>query len=193
MSDTLRTRLAEVIAQAVPELNEPLTEGNDSHLILVQVTSQGRQDIDTLLHAAVSSARTAGHSWEAIGQVLGLSKQAVQQRFSKSAVAPLDLGNEIQRLTPLTAFTEMDILNRAGTYGWHSIGFGTLYHDVQKSDEQWEHRRIVAFDPARRVFEREGWQPIGTLWFPWAYLARPTGKPALPEPAFHLDVLSLKR
>ncbi|UQN09046.1 hypothetical protein [Deinococcus sp. QL22] len=189
-NDSLRTQLAEVIAAAIPQLEERFGPGQGGHLDLIRVTHQARQDVDVLLHAAVSAARTAGYSWEAIGQVLGLSKQAAQQRFSKGDTVPSS-EEEIRRLTPLTAFNEMDILNRAGVYGWHSVGFGTLYHDVQKSDEQWEHRRVLAFDPARSTLEGEGWQLIGTLWFPWAYLARPTGQPALPPPPTELDIRSL--
>lgn len=187
---SLQTQLAEVIAAATPELDAQLTPGHPAHLDLIRVTVQARQEVDTLLHAAVSSARTSGQSWEAIGQVLGLSRQAVQQRFGKgSGASPAQ--PQVRRLTPLTALTEMEVLNRIGQYGWHSIGFGTLYHDVEKADEQWEHRRIVAFDPSRRVLEREGWRPVGSLWFPWAYLARPTGRPALPLPPTELDLFSL--
>jgi hypothetical protein len=34
------------------------------------------------LHEAVRAARAANYSWAAIGAVLGVSKQAAQQRFS---------------------------------------------------------------------------------------------------------------
>ena len=36
---------------------------------------------DVHLHEAVRAARTAEYSWAAIGAVLGVSKQAAQQRF----------------------------------------------------------------------------------------------------------------
>jgi hypothetical protein len=77
----------------------------------------------------------------------------------------------------------MPVLNRLGKYGWRSVGFGTLYHRVSKTDLQWEHRRVYATHLFRRKPEAEGWERIGSLWFPWAYFARCTGQPALPEPA----------
>ena len=46
---------------------------------------------------------------------------------------------------------------------------------------EWEHRRIrVVAVGTRTRLEEEGWQVIGT-WFPWVYLKRDTGTPALPE------------
>ncbi len=35
------------------------------------------------LHEAVTAARRDGHSWTAIGAVLGITKQAAQQRFGQ--------------------------------------------------------------------------------------------------------------
>jgi len=81
-------------------------------------------------------------------------------------------------LSPLTSFTEMPVLERAGRLGWHSIGFGTLYHLVEKSDEQWLHQRVPPFISRQRALEAEGWSRIGFMWFPWAYYAKPTGIPA---------------
>jgi hypothetical protein len=37
------------------------------------------------LRVAVTGARHAGHSWEAIGRLLGVSRQAAQQRFAATA------------------------------------------------------------------------------------------------------------
>ncbi len=187
VDSALRDRLAESIASTLPDLKDRPAPGHPGHLDLIRVTAQAREDVDALLQAAVASARTAGHSWEAIGQVLGLSRQAVQQRFGKVAGIPPS-GPQVRRITPLTSMTEIETLNQLGRYGWHSIGFGPLYHDVEESSEQWEHCRVMAFDPARRTLEREGWQPIGTLWFPWAYLARPLGQEALPMPSSDVDL-----
>lgn len=191
LDDPLRNRLAETIAATLPELEEHPVSG---HLNLIRVTAQAQEDVHALLQAAVSSARTAGHSWEAIGQVLGMTRQAAHQRFGKGPAAP-DSERQVRRVTPLTASTEIDTLNQLGRYGWHSVGFGPLYHDVRHSGEQWEHCRVMAFDPARRALEREGWRLIGTLWFPWAYLTRPVGQPALPMPSPEVDLrlLALRR
>ena len=81
-------------------------------------------------------------------------------------------------LAPLTAFNEMRVLERAGRYGWHGVAFGPMYFLVEQSDEQWEHHRsYVGAGPLRAG---DGWQRIGTLWFPWVYYKRPLGVPPLP-------------
>ncbi|MGW5144994.1 hypothetical protein [Rhodococcus koreensis] len=184
MSDaTLTQLLSDAIARADPQIDRGLDHDPAAYLALVRLTSQARESVDELLVSAISAARSAGHSWDTIGAALGISRQAAQQRFGKrigDAPDP-DPDDRTRRLTPLTAFNEMRILNRAGSYGWHSIGFGTLFHTVRKSDEQWEHTRASAL-VGREKLEADGWQKVGTLWFPWAYFKRPLGIPALPEP-----------
>ncbi|WP_019584669.1 hypothetical protein [Deinococcus apachensis] len=189
-SPPLGQQLSAVISASIPDLQERLESDPQVHLELVRLTAQANQETNALLSSAVSAARTAGQSWEAIGQVLHMTRQAAQQRFGKgSGEASTPMG-ETRRLTPLTAFDEMEVLNRAGRYGWHSIGFGMLYHTVQKTEQQWEHRRVVAFDPSLQALEAAGWQRVGTSWFPWAYYARPTGETALPMPTQEFDLLS---
>jgi hypothetical protein len=77
----------------------------------------------------------------------------------------------------VTALDEMERLAELGRQGWHSVAFGTLYHDLERADQQWEHKRVVAFTHGRRELESDGWSRIGGMWFPWAYYSRPTGKP----------------
>lgn len=178
----LRQLLSEAITAARPDLSERLGTDPAAHLDLVSLALAARSETDALLRAAISSARSAGCTWEAIGHVLDMSRQAAQQRYGGEDSALPRAGGTILRLAPLTAFTEMRVLDRAGRYGWHSIGFGALFHIVEKSDLQWEHRRVHVVGADRRELEDAGWEQIGSLWFPWAYYKRCTGEPALPEP-----------
>lgn len=178
----LRQLLSEAITAARPDLSERLGTDPAAHLDLVSLALAARSETDALLRAAISSARSAGCTWEAIGHVLDMSRQAAQQRYGGEDSALPRAGGTILRLAPLTAFTEMRVLDRAGRYGWHSIGFGALFHIVEKSDLQWEHRRVHVVGADRRELEDSGWEQIGSLWFPWAYYKRCTGEPALPEP-----------
>lgn len=182
----LRERLSEVIAEAVPDASERLNTDPAVYLELVARTAQARGLTDGLLRSAVSAARGGGHSWEAIGQTLGMSRQAAQQRFGLGQQTPV---GEARRLSPLSAFNEMEVLDRAGRYGWHSVGFGVLYHDLEQDEQQWEHLRAVVFTHSRRTLEAQGWQRVGDGWFPWVYYARPTGKTALPMPSGGLESL----
>ena len=174
MSD-LGEGIAEAIHAADPSLQRRLDDDGSAYLDLVGLTAAAHAETDALLRSAIIAARSAGHSWTAVGEVLGISKQAAQQRFGMSSATAM---GEQRVLSPLTSFTEMPVLERAGRLGWHSIGFGTLYHLVEKSDEQWLHQRVPPLISRQRALEAEGWSRIGFMWFPWAYYAKPTGIPA---------------
>ena len=151
----------------------------DRLLALVDVTSRAGVETKSLLHEAVSSARAAGASWDSIGRVLGMSRQAAHQRFGRPQDRDDSPGQRI--LGPVTAASEMEALRVAGRNGWHSVGFGAYQHTLEHSATQWEHRRIrVVATGTRTRLERDGWRVIGT-WFPWVYLKRDLGVPALPE------------
>ncbi|HEX7806940.1 MAG TPA: hypothetical protein VF413_12280 [Cellulomonas sp.] len=178
----LRQLLSEALTAARPDLSERLGADPEAHLELVSLALAARSETDALLRAAISSARSAGCTWEAIGHVLDMTRQAAQQRYGGEAAPLARTGGNTLRLAPLSAFNEMRVLDRAGRYGWHSIGFGALFHIIEKSDLQWEHRRVHVVGADRREVEDAGWEQIGSVWFPWAYYKRCTGEPALPEP-----------
>lgn len=121
---------------------------------------------------AVDQARRTGLSWAAIGQALGITRQAAQQRFaSDNAEPPEEAGTRIVR--GATAFNEMKLLAEEGAQGNHLVGFGGLQLLVRHSQQAWEHRREVAWNiAARRVrLEKAGWTYVGS-WFPFHYFKR---------------------
>jgi hypothetical protein len=158
-----------------PTLGDRLETEASAHLELVGLVRAARPELKLLEMAAVGSARRAGCSWEQIGAVLGISRQAAQQRYG--SLDPDVVVQPHQRvLRPLTAFNEMAVLNTAGRYGWHSVGYGFFYHLVELDDRQWEH--------ARTIFGRkphgDGWAPIGDGWGAWwTYWGRRLDVPAL--------------
>jgi hypothetical protein len=151
--DTIRERVAEaVLEDAGDEID---------YLRLVAGADVAAREGDRLLREAVFNARRAGHSWDAIGRVLGVSRQAAQQRF-RSPEAP-----EGRRVIKATAFNEVEILEREGREGNHLVDFGPMYLVVEPSEQEWEHLRVVG----RR--EPEGdWELVGR-WFPFRYYKRP--------------------
>ena len=121
-------------------------------------------------------------------QVLGVSRQAAQQRFAAPRPAKQETAGKAgatasrRVITPVTAFTEMAALEEAGRHGWHVVSSGTLHHLVEKSPWQWEHRRAVWSTGARlRRMVDEGWEVAGDVSFPWTYFKRRTDRPAEPE------------
>ena len=177
---TLRDHLARAIEAADPTLTRRLTEDAQAHLELVALSRAARTETDVLLAASVASARGAGCTWEQVGAVLGMTRQAAQQRYGRGdrpdapGTAEPTGAVDHRELRPLTAFNEMAVLARAGRHGWHSVGYGPLFHVVERDSQQWEHDRTSGRAP-----RGDGWQPVGGGWGWWTYWARPTGEPAL--------------
>ena len=154
------------------------------HLALVSRAAAAEALARDLLQQAVGAARGSGHSWAAIGDQLGLSRQGVQQRFGGRTTT--DDTSEYRWLGPVTAFDELRELELAGRLGWHTVEVGMLRHKMIRTQTQWEHRRVVWTGPPRR-YEQDGWQ-VGCRAFPWIYLIRDLGVPPerpSAEPAPH--------
>lgn len=77
-----RVDLADAVGAAVLADLDP--EGDD-HLEIVLRSAEAEGVARDLLRQSVTSARAHGHSWAAIGATLGMSRQAVQQRFGGAA------------------------------------------------------------------------------------------------------------
>jgi hypothetical protein len=175
-ADRVREGVADAIVGGPEGLRGMLESDPASFLALVAAARVGAEEADRLLHDAVIRARRAGHSWEAIGALLGTSRQAAQQRFAareETGSADGDVTPERRVLTGVTAFTEMALLEAEGAQGWHLVDFGPLYLVVERSPHRWEHRRLTV--PARKAqarLERDGFAAVGT-WFPFRYFKRP--------------------
>ncbi|MFI1258032.1 hypothetical protein ACH4U6_30210 [Streptomyces netropsis] len=174
----IREGIAGAVLGAPDGLAESLEHDPDGFLRLVAATRVGAEESSRLLREAVQGARAAGHSWDTVGRILGVSRQAAQQRFSvKGDSAPSGAGKGIGErrvLTPLTAFDEMQALAEAGLERWELVDYGPLYHVVEASDHPWEYRRVpFAVGGRHRRMEAEGWIQVGTGSFPWRYYKRP--------------------
>jgi hypothetical protein len=168
--ERIREHVAEAVFSGPDDLRAALESEPESYLRLVEAAHVAADEADRLLHESVTGARHAGHSWDAVGRVLGVSRQAAQQRFKTAAVE-----EEPSRrvLTGMTAFNEMAALEREGRRGYHLVDFGPFYLVLEASERRWEHRRVIAPSrAAQRRLEEEGWEPVGT-WFPFRYYARP--------------------
>ena len=172
-------RLPEVLAEAIGNLGvavEP--QSVPDYLVIIKVVSGVELQARSLLNEAVTSARSAGATWAAIGSTLGMSKQAAQKRFAgRPPPSASDLDANERILGPVTVFDEMAELALAGRYGWHSIDFGPSFHRVVRSETQWEHVRVSALTSRARSMHAEGWQVIGSK-FPHTYLKRNLDLPA---------------
>ncbi|MEV0409692.1 hypothetical protein AB0I68_02500 [Streptomyces sp. NPDC050448] len=180
----IREGIAATVLGAPAGLADSLEHDAHGYLRLVDASRVGAEEASRLLREAVQGARAAGHSWDMVGRVLGVSRQAAQQRFAGKAAAagpsapPVEGPDAPKRrkLAPLSAFDEMTALAEAGQGGWHLVGYGPFFHEVEASNHPWEHCRVpFAYGARHRRMELEGWIPVGAGWFPWRYYKRPVG------------------
>jgi hypothetical protein len=180
----IREAVAEAVLTACEQGREGLDDDPDAHLLMVEAASVAAEETSRLLRQSITGARTAGHSWEALGRLLGISRQAAQQRFGTPASGCADPGTPDRRvLKPLHAFNEMQALEKEGLRGWHVVDYGYLFHLVEASPSKWEHRRM--WWPSRRrrrAMEEQGWELIVPSDFdsPWTYYKRRLNEPAQP-------------
>ena len=85
-------------------LAAPVLSSEIDPLDLVRAAHEIRDGAEALMAAAVQQAREAGRTWQEIGEVLGVSRQAVFQRYGK----PIDPRNgEVMNTSPLTDAVEL--------------------------------------------------------------------------------------
>jgi hypothetical protein len=143
-----------------------------SFLRLIGATSEAVELCEKLQRDAVHQARRADIPWSEIGVVMGITRQAAQQRFAPEE-NPQPLAKNTRRIIGVTAFTEMEILTSEGKAGYHLVDFGALYLTVMASPDVWEHCRLLSLNilGKREQMEAAGWIYVGS-WFPFHYFKR---------------------
>jgi hypothetical protein len=128
----------------------------------------------------VGAGRHAGLSWADVGDALGVSRQAAQQRFTNDAgrvgadpQGPGDTVNLITR-TGLTAFNEVAAMQEEGRNCNELVAGDYFKLFFAPRDRAWENIRVTAFrSPAViSAYEKDGWKYAFT-WYPFHYFTRP--------------------
>jgi hypothetical protein len=65
-----------------------MNELNDLALTLLKMAYAHSTATDVILNLAIREARTAGYSWEAIGEAMGMSRQMAHKRFGAAVDEP---------------------------------------------------------------------------------------------------------
>jgi len=126
------------------------------------------------LHRWIDAARRTGISWAEIGDALGISKQAAQQRFRSLGAdedVPVQSGEEIMRLGA-TAFNEMKMLREEGRKGHELVRTGALTLVFRRTERVWEYHRRIGSRAETAEMDKEGWT-YASSWFPFHYYKRP--------------------
>jgi len=129
---------------------------------------------------AVRTAHESGISWARIGAILGISRQAVQQRFDPRYLATESSGSETRVLGPVTRAEEMHHLEVAGTQGWKLVGARHGEHELEYAGGAWEITRVSVFSPRAMPAARAGWEAAATR-FPDCFYVRPSPSVARPQ------------
>lgn len=129
--------------------------------------------ISTDLQAqAVRAAHEAGVSWAKIGTILGISRQAVQQRFDPHYVPGEVPDGATRTLGPVTRKEELRHLAEAGAGGWRLIRAMHGEHVLERTDQNWEVTRVSVFSARPMPSRKDGWQAAATR-FPDCFYIRP--------------------
>ena len=104
MSGSVTLTAQQLHRQLAHILAAPVLNSDNDPIELVRAADQIRGGAEALMTAAVQQAREAGRTWQEIGQVLGVSRQAAFQRYGK----PIDPRNgEVMNTDPLPEAIEL--------------------------------------------------------------------------------------
>jgi hypothetical protein len=171
----LRDRVGALMLEWAENRQPPFTgdgrEGFEEAILAAHLIADESR---VVLHRWVEAARRSGLSWSEIGDALGISKQAAQQRFRTPGMdgdEPLSGDGEVVVRHGANAFNEMSILRDEGKLGHELLSVGPLRLTFRRTDMRWEYRRVIGSGAG---LEREGWTHVAS-WLPFLYYKRAVG------------------
>jgi hypothetical protein len=106
----------------------------------------------------IDAGRRAGMSWVEVGALLGISKQAAQQRFGGPRDEDIPAADAIVVKLGATAMSERALLAQQGEAGRELIAVGTFRLVFRQTEQRWSYLRSVGPIAANRD-GGEDWQP----------------------------------
>ncbi len=137
---------------------------------VIEAASIAADEARATLHHWVEAGRRAGMSWNEIGTLLGVSKQAAQKRFGAGEAEAAPFGT-IAIALGTTARTEDEHLAIEGEAGRELIGADAAHLRFRQTQQRWEHLRSVG-PVAEDEGQAGGWIPAAR-WFVFEYYKRP--------------------
>lgn len=170
MSVEKKAQLAQQLTQLAREIESPATnpyfQAIDQFRTVMELSAE-------LEAQAVRTAHDMGYSWSKIGAHLGISRQAVQQRFDPTYQSGLD--DELRRLGPVTRDEELHHLNTAGEEGWRLVHSLPSWHFMRYDAHRFEVIRVSLLTPVKLPSEKAGWE-AATIRFPDCFYTRKIGE-----------------
>ena len=123
----------------------------------------------------INAGRRGGMSWADIGELMGISRQAAQQKFGSIREPEPHTGLTHNQTVDVkaTAFDEERILQREGERGLELLSVGPFKLHFKKTKQVWEYRRVttVAAMWPHDASKDKDWQFVAA-WFPFKYFKR---------------------
>ncbi|KTR87685.1 hypothetical protein NS220_17260 [Microbacterium testaceum] len=120
---------------------------------------------------AARTAHDSGVSWARIGALLGVSRQAVQQRFDPNYVGTRAGAAEGRMLGPVTRAEELAHLEAAGAQGWKLVEARHGEHRLVHTGDAWDVQRVSILTPGPLPAAGDGWEAAATR-FPDCFYVR---------------------
>ena len=171
----LRTKAAAVTLEWAEGRSPPFTgEHKGDFAEVIEAAHIVADESRIALQRWIDAGRRAGMSWSEVGDALGISKQAAQQRFRSELEAEQPKRDLIEVRLGATAFNEVRILRREGLAGNELVGTGGLTLMFRRTDRLWEYERAIAVSAPliTAKMSRQGWTYVSS-WFPFHYFKRP--------------------
>ncbi len=160
--------------------NETIGEINDidrdTSLEMVLYAEISLDESRNVLGRWINASRRAGATWADIGDTLGISRQAAQQRFKVDFTNLVEENEEAQSIitrTRVSAFNETRVMDEEGRNGRMLVGCGFLKMNFVQTNKIWEHRRIITFAETSQIDKmiEQGWTHVAS-WSPFHYFRR---------------------
>jgi hypothetical protein len=166
----LKERAARLSMEFVEEALGAFTgEAERQYRPMIEAAQAAADAAKETLHHWVEAARRAGMSWTEVGRLLGISKQAAQQRFGSAPRQLAPFGTIV--VTPgVGAASEEDLLAEEGQAGRELVDADATRLLFRQTERRWDHLRSVG--PLSSEELADGWMPAAE-WFVFHYYKRP--------------------
>lgn len=176
----LRSQAAAVTLEWLEKRSPPfIGEHKGDFAEVIEAANVVADESRLVLQRWIDAGRRAGMSWGEVGDALGITKQAAQQRFrSEDGTGGIRAPDLIEVRLGAHAFNEVGILRREGLNGHELVDTSALALIFRRSAHPWEYQRLIAVSAALVMgkMSRAGWTHVSS-WFPFHYFKRPLAPP----------------